>query len=52
VISSTILGVGASRRLNAVRWNVAGRIVQAWIFTIPICGVLAWLAYFGLQMVQ
>ena len=52
VISSTILGVGASRRLNAVRWNVAGRIVQAWIFTIPICAVLAWLAYFGLQMVQ
>ena len=52
VISSTLLGVGASRRLNAVRWNVAGRIVQAWIFTIPICAVLAWLAYFGLQMVQ
>jgi PiT family inorganic phosphate transporter len=51
VISSTILGVGASQRLNAVRWNVAGRIVQAWIYTIPICAVLAWLAYFGLVMV-
>jgi inorganic phosphate transporter, PiT family len=52
VISSTILGVGASQRMKAVRWNVAGRIVQAWIFTIPICAVLAWLAYFGLQIVQ
>jgi PiT family inorganic phosphate transporter len=52
VISSTILGVGASQRMKAVRWNVAGRIVQAWIFTIPICAVLSWLAYFGLQMVQ
>jgi PiT family inorganic phosphate transporter len=52
VISSTILGVGASRRLKAVRWNVAGRIVQAWIYTIPICALLAWLAYFGLKMIQ
>jgi PiT family inorganic phosphate transporter len=52
VISSTILGVGASRRLKAVRWNVAGRIIQAWIYTIPICAFLAWLAYFGLEMIQ
>ena len=52
VISSSILGVGASRRLNAVRWNVAGRIVQAWVLTIPICAFLAWLAYFGLSIVQ
>jgi PiT family inorganic phosphate transporter len=52
VISSTILGVGASRRLKAVRWNVAGRIIQAWIYTIPICALLAWLVYFGLKMIQ
>ena len=52
VISSCILGVGASRRLNAVRWNVAGRIVQAWVLTIPICAFLSFLAYFGLSIMQ
>ena len=51
VISSTILGVGASRRLNAVHWNVAGRIAQAWVLTLPICAALGWLAYIGLHMI-
>ncbi len=41
-ISSAILGVGATRRLSAVRWGVAGQIVLGWIFTIPACFVLAW----------
>jgi PiT family inorganic phosphate transporter len=45
VISSCILGVGASRRLRAVRWNIAGSIVTAWIVTIPTCAGLAWLLY-------
>jgi PiT family inorganic phosphate transporter len=35
VISSAIMGVGATRRLSAVRWGVARRIVWAWILTIP-----------------
>ncbi|MCK5640557.1 MAG: inorganic phosphate transporter [Gammaproteobacteria bacterium] len=39
VISSSIIGVGATRRLSAVRWGVARRIVWAWVFTIP-CGAL------------
>jgi PiT family inorganic phosphate transporter len=47
VISSAIMGAGASRRLSAVRWNVAGSIVTAWILTIPACMILAW-AFFTL----
>lgn len=43
VISSTIMGVGASKRLSAVRWGVGGNIVMAWILTIPSCAILAWL---------
>jgi len=42
VISSTIMGVGASKRLSAVRWGVGGNIVIAWVLTIPACGFLAW----------
>lgn len=41
VISSSIMGVGASRRLSAVRWGVAGNIVTAWFLTIPTCMMLA-----------
>jgi len=42
IISSTIMGVGASKRLSAVRWGVGGNIVLAWILTIPACVGLAW----------
>ncbi|NTW01216.1 MAG: inorganic phosphate transporter, partial [Oscillochloris sp.] len=42
VISASILGVGASRRLRAVRWNIAGSILTAWVLTIPSCMALAW----------
>lgn len=45
VISSSILGVGSSKRLSAVRWGVAGNIVSAWIFTIPTCGIVGALLY-------
>jgi PiT family inorganic phosphate transporter len=43
-ISGAILGVGATRRLSAVRWGIAGRIVSAWVLTIPGCFILGWLA--------
>jgi inorganic phosphate transporter, PiT family len=43
VISGSIMGVGASKRLNAVKWSVAGRMIWAWILTIPITGTLAFL---------
>jgi PiT family inorganic phosphate transporter len=41
-IATAIMGVGASRRLSAVRWGVAGKIVLAWILTFPICGLIAY----------
>jgi PiT family inorganic phosphate transporter len=45
IISTAIMGVGASRRLSAVRWGVAGRIVVAWVLTIPAAGAVAALSY-------
>jgi PiT family inorganic phosphate transporter len=41
VISSAVMGVGASRRFSAVRWKVAVSMVQAWIYTFPGAGLLA-----------
>jgi PiT family inorganic phosphate transporter len=40
-INACIMGVGASRRLSAVRWGVAGNIVTAWVLTIPAAGAIA-----------
>ncbi len=42
VISSCIMGVGATKRLTAVRWGIAGKIVMAWVFTLPACAAFAW----------
>lgn len=42
-ISSSVIGVGATRRLSAVRWGIARNIVIAWIITFPICAGLGWL---------
>jgi PiT family inorganic phosphate transporter len=50
VISSSILGIGASKRLSAVRWGVAGNIVAAWFFTIPTCAVVSALLYKLVEM--
>jgi PiT family inorganic phosphate transporter len=44
-ITGAIVGVGAVNRLSAVRWGVAGRIVWAWVFTIPASAVVASAAY-------
>jgi PiT family inorganic phosphate transporter len=41
VISGSVLGVGATRRLSAVRWGVAGNIVFAWLLTIPAAALVA-----------
>jgi PiT family inorganic phosphate transporter len=51
-ITSSILGVGAAKRFASVKWNVAGRIVLAWIFTIPVAGVLAAIVYWILSLIQ
>ena len=40
VITSSILGMGSTRRLSAVRWGVAKGIVYAWVLTFPVCGLL------------
>ena len=52
VINAAIMGVGASRRVSAVRWGVAGNILIAWVVTLPFSAGLAWmtmkvLAFFG-----
>ena len=41
VITSSVLGVGATRKLSAVRWGVAGNIVTAWVLTLPMAGLVA-----------
>ena len=46
VTTASIMGVGATRRLSAVRWGVAGNIVVAWVVTLPAAGLVAALAYF------
>jgi len=42
-INTAIMGVGATKRLSAVRWGVGAEIVSAWILTFPVCGLIAWL---------
>ncbi|HNQ18450.1 MAG TPA: inorganic phosphate transporter [Smithellaceae bacterium] len=44
-ITGAIVGVGASKRLSAVRWGVAGNIIWAWILTIPISAIISSLMY-------
>ena len=41
-ISAAIMGVGAAKRFNAIKWPVVERIVWAWIFTIPVAGGIAY----------
>jgi PiT family inorganic phosphate transporter len=50
-ITGAITGVGAAQRLSAVRWGVAGRIVWAWIFTIPAAFFIAFICYVVLHAV-
>jgi len=49
--STAIMGVGATKRLSAVRWGVAGNIVIAWVLTFPICAGLGYLFAWLLGMV-
>jgi PiT family inorganic phosphate transporter len=50
VITTSIMGVGATKRLNAVKWKVVGRIVTAWIFTLPVSAALAYGIFRALQV--
>jgi inorganic phosphate transporter, PiT family len=51
-ITGAIVGVGSTRRLSAVRWGVAGRIVWAWVITIPAAGLIAAAAYYISKLVH
>ncbi len=44
-ITGAIVGVGATRRLSAVRWGIAGRIVWAWVLTIPMAALIGAVTY-------
>ena len=44
-ISASIMGVGTTRRLSAVRWGVARSIVAAWVLTWPLCGIIGWILF-------
>ncbi len=51
VVTGSIIGVGSTHRLSAVRWGVAGNIVWAWVLTIPCAGLVAAGVYYGLRLV-
>jgi PiT family inorganic phosphate transporter len=50
-ITGSIIGVGATVRARAVRWNIAGRIVWAWVLTIPAAAVMAAISYAVLALI-
>jgi PiT family inorganic phosphate transporter len=45
VISSSIMGVGASKRVSAVRWGVAQNMLVAWVLTLPVSAAVSALTY-------
>ena len=51
-INTSIMGVGSTRRLSAVRWGVGREIVTAWILTFPVCGLVAWGVAKGLFLLR
>jgi inorganic phosphate transporter, PiT family len=51
VVSGSVMGAGATRRLSAVRWGVAGNIVVAWLVTLPAAGLVAAALYFPVRWI-
>jgi PiT family inorganic phosphate transporter len=49
-ITGSIIGVGATKRLSAVRWGVTINLLWAWVLTIPISALLAGLIYYILKL--
>jgi PiT family inorganic phosphate transporter len=49
VVSGAVIGAGATKRLSAVRWGVAGNIITAWVLTIPAAALVAALLYWPVQ---
>lgn len=52
VVAGSIVGVGSIQRVRAVRWNVAGNIVVAWVLTIPAAALVAALAFFLIRLLH
>ncbi|MEW6277294.1 MAG: inorganic phosphate transporter [Candidatus Eremiobacterota bacterium] len=52
VITGAIMGVGASKRISAVRWGVAGNIMVAWVLTIPAAALMGGLAFWLVSLVS
>ena len=50
IISTTVIGVGASKRLSAVRWGVAGQLIVAWVLTLPASALVSALCYWLLTL--
>lgn len=50
-INACIMGVGASKRVSAVRWGVASNILVAWVLTIPLSGALSYVTMLGLGLI-
>jgi PiT family inorganic phosphate transporter len=51
-ITGAIVGVGAARRVSAVRWNIASSIVVAWVITIPASAFIASLTYWIVSVLK
>ena len=51
VVSGAVMGTGATKRLSAVRWGVAGNIVVAWLLTLPMAAVMAGALYYPAKWV-
>jgi PiT family inorganic phosphate transporter len=51
VVSGAVMGAGATKRLSAVRWGVAGNIVMAWVLTIPASAAVAALFWFPINAI-
>ena len=49
VVSGAVMGAGATRRVSAVRWGIAGNIVAAWVLTLPAAAAVAALCYWPVQ---
>jgi len=49
-ITGSIIGVGATKRLSAVRWGVTVSLLWAWVLTIPVSAILAGLTYFLISL--
>jgi PiT family inorganic phosphate transporter len=51
VVSGAVMGAGATKRLSAVRWGVAGNIFVAWLLTIPMAALVAALCYWPVEAI-